>query len=211
MEKRVYDNEKLEKILNRYIKEEKYGGFKPLLNEIFLRRAYEFGFDDRQMKKQIKNFVKKIDKIYFGINISKEDEDTLGIYYSRTKHIYINCEHRDFKKDCIDYLEMYEVLTHETYHAISKGLKIETNNPNVAIVDPKGMILLADAEEQDGEAANEIWTETAANRTSYKRTQEDDERFRANTNGYSNITFLVNLLSASFGIKEREILKAGIR
>lgn len=58
---------------------------------------------------------------------------------------------------------------------------------------------------------NEIFTETAATRTTYVRTKEDDEHFRMETEGYPELTCIVNLLAASFGIEEREILRGGIQ
>lgn len=125
MSEKVYYNENLEKILNHYIKEEKYGGFKPLLNEIFQRRAYEFGFDDRHMKKEIRNFERRIEKIKFGINIPKANEFHLACYYSglRKGDIFFNCESNILKNNNIDWIELYEALTHEVYHAISHHIK----------------------------------------------------------------------------------------
>lgn len=62
-----------------------------------------------------------------------------------------------------------------------------------------------------GEALNEIVTETSAARTSYVRTEAEDKKFRQETNGYSETTFVANLLATSFGIEERELLKGGLQ
>lgn len=64
---------------------------------------------------------------------------------------------------------------------------------------------------KQGVAINEICTETAATRTTYVRTEEDNKNFRQETEGYSEITFILNLLAASFGMEERELLRGGIQ
>lgn len=63
----------------------------------------------------------------------------------------------------------------------------------------------------EGNILNEIFTEVAATRTSFSRDKEDDEHFRQETSGYDDITFIANLLAASFGIEERELLRGGIQ
>lgn len=120
MSEKVYYNENLEKMLNHYIKEEKYGGFKPLLNEIFQRRAYEFGFDEKQMKKQIKNFVKRTPKVEFGKNISPRLEGCYNAMDSKG-FVFLNSEHILYQLKTVDWLETYQSLVHEVYHAISNN------------------------------------------------------------------------------------------
>lgn len=199
MERKVYYNEKLEEMLNRYIREEKYGGFKPLLNEIFQRRAYEFGFDNRHMKKEIRNFVKRLKKIEFAKNVPKIDQYVPATYYRYVKYsnIYFNCESNALtNKDMsdLDYLMLYGMLTHEVYHGISdKWIYV-------------GLI-----EGKKGIPMNEIVVESAVHRTVYSRTSEDNQTFRAKTNAYSDITFVANLLATSFEIEERELLKGGLQ
>lgn len=119
MENKIYYNEELEQILNRHIKEEKYGGFKSLLNEIFQRRAYEYRFDHQHMEKEIKNFVKNVTAIEFGRNIPKLNSSSVGCYDRIRKRIYINCEAEIFQREKIPWLELFETLAHEVYHAIS--------------------------------------------------------------------------------------------
>lgn len=196
--KKNYYNEELEKMLNRYIKEEKYGGFKPLLNEIFQRRAYEFQFNEKQMKKQIKNFVRRTEKIGFGKNIKKINRNTNACLrrFKGKGYIWLNCEANKYKANDIDWLILYEELTHEVYHAIAYGGKC---------------IGLYNIKTENGTIEDEIINETAAIRTSFLRTSKDNENFRKETNGYSEMTFVANLLAASFGIEERELLKGGIQ
>lgn len=127
MSEKVYYNEKLEKMLNRYIKEEKYGGFKPLLHEIFQRRAYEFQFDEGQMRKQIKNFVKRTEKIGFGKNIPKiTNSYAVNHPFEGKDYIWFNCQSNmfDIENEYVGsknwMVDVYETLAHEVYHGISK-------------------------------------------------------------------------------------------
>lgn len=119
MENKVYYDEELEEILNCHIKEEKYGGFKPLLNEIFQRRAYEYRFDHQHMEKEVINFVKNVKAIEFGRNIPELKSSSMGAYDRNRKRIYFNCEAAMFQREKIPWLELYGTLTHEIYHAIS--------------------------------------------------------------------------------------------
>jgi len=200
MKKRVYDNEKLEKMLNRYIKEEKYDGFKPLLNDIFLRRAYEFQFDEKHMKKEIKNFVRKTEKISFGKNIPKNPKKLCAMTrtaFEKGKYvkgwIYFNCDNDYMQNNYFSMIDLYEMLTHEVYHMISQ----------------KGEIT-ALSNGKNGNPLNEIVNETAT-RTTFLRNKTDDEKFREETLLYSETTFVANLLATSFGLEEREFLKGGLQ
>lgn len=209
MEEKVYYNEELEEILNRHIKEEKYGGFKPLLNEIFQRRAYEYRFDHQHMKKEVINFVKNVDEIKFGKNIPGMPKNMWATSrYMLGKRgklirgwIYFNCDSdadlmNMMKNDKNCLLELYEMLTHEVYHKI---------------VQNKNIFGLANHATGEGKALDEIITETAAHRTTFSRTEVDDENFRQGTVGYDKMTFIVNILATNFGLEEREFLTGGIQ
>jgi len=74
-----------------------------------------------------------------------------------------------------------------------------------------GVCGLQNVIKKQGVAMDEICTETAATRTTDVRIEEDNENFRQETEGYSKITFIVNLLVASFGIEERGLLRGGIQ
>ena len=209
MEDKVYYNEELEKILNRHIKEEKYGGFKPILNEIFQRRAYEYRFDHQHMEKEVINFVKNVDEIKFGKNIPGMPKNMWAtsryMLGKRRKFIrgwiYFNCDSDAdlmtmMKNDKNWLLELYEMLTHEVYHKI---------------VQNKNIFGLANHVTGEGIALDEIITETAAYRTTFPGTEVDDENFRQGTLAYDKMTFIVNILATNFGLEEREFLRGGIQ
>lgn len=60
-------------------------------------------------------------------------------------------------------------------------------------------------------ALMETIIETAADRTSSNRSKEDFENYKKQTDGYSDLTFIVPVLAAAFGVSEREFLKYGLR
>ena len=126
-----------------------------------------------------------------------------GFYYRSFKKININydfiqtCFERGKKTESDIFTTMYETLTHEVYHGISKQGKI---------------LGLTESSRREiyGIALNEIFNENAADRTVYTARNEE-EKLKRKTNGYSEITFLVDLLSASLGIDDKIMLKSGIQ
>ena len=202
-EKEYYDKD-LEKILRTKITREKYGNFALIIEEVFQRRAYEFGFSVEQIEQEVENFVRNVNSIGF---VSKEEmsgvSNAMGVYCSGESAIKINQDYfnnkfgNDFENNQLG-IELYEVLTHEIYHAISDDKAI-------------GRLGLSywDGQKWKGNALNEICVETAADRATYSKTTEDADRYRRKTSGYSDITFVTNLLAASIGVSEKEFLKAG--
>ncbi len=61
-----------------------------------------------------------------------------------------------------------------------------------------------------GIALNECFTEVSANRASSSRTKNDFLNSNFYTNSYTSITFSVDLLAASLGLTEKELLKSGL-
>ena len=202
-----YYNKKLEKILKLNITREKYGDLALILEDIFQRRAYEFDFSIEQMIDEVENFCKNVSSINFVSKDEMESENNMGVYCSKTSEIKIN---RDYFLELRKYVnenewgeKIYETLAHEVFHAIDD--KIKLNGPlGLMFYDPI-------TNKYKGTALNEICVETAADRISISRNSEDATRFRRNTNGYPNITFVSNLLAASMGLTEKQFLAAGIK
>lgn len=203
MEYKQYYRKSLEQILNQYITPERYGDFAPIFQEIFQRRAYEFEFSDVHMEKEARNFIDKMKnaKIVSG-------EGFVAKYEHDTKELVINRNYLVRKEKELDtnvYSKLFNILTHESYHAIAlrddddcTGLTYHAKNDEYA-------------ELESGVALNEVFTEMAAARTCISRTAKDAENYSAETRYYQSITFVPNLLAASFGVSEKEILKAGIQ
>lgn len=204
-EKEYYDKN-LERILRSKITREKYGDFALILEEIFQRRAYEFDFLLEQMEQEVENFVRNVNSIEF---VSKEEmngsPNAMGIYCPGEFTIKLNESHfyNKFKNDLDNNqlgIEVFETLTHEVYHAISDYSK-----------DGYLGLSYKDGQKWKGNALNEIFTETAADRASYGKKVEEADNYRNQTSGYTDITFVTNLLAASIGVSEKEVLKAGVQ
>lgn len=202
-----YYNKDLEKILKLNITREKYGDFALILEDIFQRRAYEFEYPIEQMIDEVENFCKNVNVIKFVPKSEMEKETNMGVYCSETSEIKINKDYFLYMKELIreeDWEEkLYETLAHEVFHAIDDKIKLK---------GPLGLMYYDPITyKYKGAALNEICVETAADRISFSRNAEDATRFRRNTNGYPNITFVSNLLAASMGLTEKQFLAAGIK
>ncbi len=200
-----YYNKDLEEIIKQYITKEQYGNFAIILEEIFQRRAYEFNFSNEHIAEELSYFCNNIKKIEFASNLKVgKTSRIMGVYIPAECCIRINQDYfNELKKTASiqDFGErIFQTLTHECYHAI------EYRHPyqGLSYYDPI-------EDEWKGTALDEIFVETAADRASTSRTSEDAQKYRRNTNGYPNLTFLTNMLSASIGTTEKELLRAGIQ
>lgn len=203
-EKKYY-SEELEKKLSQIISKNKYGDFAIIVREIFQRRAYEFEFSESEIIKEAQNFVRNVNNIHFGGTKEFTSPTIMGVFKGAERTIAINQDfYLQMEKKVHPRIfgdKMFETLTHEVYHAINKMSD-----------DVLGQMYYdKDNKMWRGTALNEIITETAADRTSFARTSKDAEQFRRNTDGYGTITFATNLLAASLGTSEKELLKAGVK
>ena len=200
-EKKYYSTE-LNKILRRYINRERYGDYAVLIEDILQRRAYEFNFSNDEMEMQAINLIKNLEEIQF---VPREViGKCTGKYYPQERKIRLNQDYfteLENEEDFESFADgIYETLTHEVYHVIAEGDK------------EQGLVYYNDEKKEwEGIALDEIFTEVAADRATFSRTSQDAERYRTNTQSYSELTFATNLLAASLGTTEREILKNGIQ
>ncbi len=197
-----YYNTELNKTLRKHINKERYGDYAVLIEDILQRRAYEFKFSNDEMEIQAINLVKNLEGVEF---VSRDIiGKCTGKYYPGERKIRLNQDYfteLENEEDFENFAdEIYETLTHEVYHAIVEG------------DNESGLVYYNDEKEEwEGTALDEIFTEVAADRCTISRTSQDAERYRTNTQGYYGLTFATNLLAASLGSSEREILKSGIQ
>lgn len=203
---KLYYNADLDKILRKYITRGQYGKFDIILHEIFHRRAYEYEFSKEHIENEVINFIKRIERVEF---VDKNDpnissETCMGVYIPSEKCIKLNQDFFLKEEKLVSGFEfgskMFQTLTHEVYHGITDngtnlGLMHRRRNENFF----------------RGAAINEVMTETAANRACLSRGAKEAEQYRAETNGYTDITFFANLLAASCGTTEKSLLRAGIQ
>lgn len=197
---KAYYSQSLDRMLSKYITREGYGDFTTILKEIFHRRSYEFEFSEEQMEREVANFVKNVKSIGFVPKEEMSSPTAIGVYMSKTSEIKINQDHYlrgvNIVSDEVFGTKLFETLTHEVYHAIT-DTKSEL-----------GLMYYKNGKWR-GAALNEVFTETAANRTCMHRGAKEAEQYRSDTDGYPEITFFTNLLAASIGASEKEILRGG--
>ena len=93
MELESYNNPALQIVMDKYITEEKYGDFKPLLEEILRRRSFEFVFSLDRMTEEIQRLVENLDSIDFMTEEEQNDNDSkdvLASYKGVEKRVLIN-------------------------------------------------------------------------------------------------------------------------
>ncbi len=209
MEWKKYKNKRLQQIIKKQITFKKYGDFAIVFQEILQRRAYEFGFSDLHMESEIQHFADWMIDCKFVDATELPFPESAAMYMIEGKEakkilinrdIFTKIEHEN--PDEI-YVKLYEVLTHEVYHAIgmrgdgATGLKYQYGNQR-------------NGKDYAGTALNETFNEAAASRASFSKTMKDFKNYRAKTIAFPELTFVPNLLAASLGVSEKEILKAGI-
>ena len=79
----------------------------------------------------------------------------------------------------------------------------------IVIIEPEIMIPLVGAL-NEFKTVKQTIVETAADRTVFSRTENDKYFFRKETNGYPEMTFVVPVIAATYGVSEREFLKHAI-
>jgi len=204
MDYKDYRNEENLKLIRMKLKQKRYDPeWQDLLEDVFLRRVYELDQPIRDLKSDLDNFVSTIDTIRFAPREIFRKENTMGHCDYNNREIclnrgyFISMSMRGISAEKISET-MYDTFAHEVGHAAGKnffrhGLYKNSNG------------------EYEGVALDEVFVETTANRCSQNRTVEDIKRYRAETDGYGDITFVSNILAATYGKTEKEILKVGTR
>ena len=218
-----YHNPEVQQLLDKYVTEEKYKEFKPILDEIIQRRAYEFDLSIKQVRIEIGYMVANVNKICFEGSEKFSSPSVAGVYNSTQKEIWIN---KDAIANCEKYYTMlvdgifegkraeeainqatgrdvFETLAHEVFHAIT-----DFGNGIIGISHnytwPGGMQSI------EGVHLNEVITESAATRIVKNKRNEDMKQGFSKTLGYEHLTFITNMLANAIGVSEKELLKAGI-
>ena len=198
-----YRNEEVQAILDKYITEEKYSAFKPILDEMFHRRMAGFSFSKERIEEEAKNFSENCS----GIVIKKERQNPdsvfsspLAAYNPQTKEISVFISPETVKKE--DARENFLRLMHEVYHAtathgFTTGLSHAT--------------LTGGYLKRDGDGLDETLNEKA---TIISGRDDSHEEILRNgyehTNGYGGMTMYTNILSNALGVSERELISHGV-
>lgn len=186
-----------EEQLKKIIKPEQYHEFTNLLIEIILKRQSEFDLPYDIMIEEANNMVKHLNTIKFVPKNKLANHNWVAQYSHATHSIYIS---KEFAKKAINgninlLYDLYEILTHEVYHAIATD-----DFGNSGFYNKKF----------ESRGFNELINECAANMCSFGYSQADLKRGIRKTNGYVNLTLFSPLIARSLGVTEKIFLTAGI-
>ncbi len=166
-----------------------------VLVDIMMRRSYEYQLSPEEIRQDMIGLLNNLNEIVID-DMPKEYERANGLYMSKEKKIIIqkNYSKREDKEI------VYQTLTHEVYHVLSK--------------DKNGNDKLGGYNSITGKY-NASLLEAIVEKSSYRAVFGNDRQgniyFNHNANGYQDITFIVDALEATYGVNEQDFLKNGIQ
>ena len=174
--------------------------YHPMLVDILMRRAYEFNLRPEEIQQDVSSLVNNLNTIRIG-EMPEGFENAAGLYAGVDKEIILKENMVENYKKSKNYQTLYEILTHEVYHALSK--------------DENGFDRLASQNSLTGyynSTLLEAIVEKAADRTVFSRGIDDRNApyYHQNYFGYPDITFITDALAASYGTTEKFFLRNAI-
>lgn len=195
----IYRDTKVKKNLEGYFK--KYintmnvsDSYKPLLVDILMRRADTYELSPEDIRQDVVSLLYNLNEISID-NMPEGYENAAGLYMPATKQILLAKGYTDYAKD--DFL--YETLTHEVYHALSK--------------DEYGRDRLGGYNTITGvynSSLLEAIVEKSSYRTVFGNNKQNSPYFNNSAEGYSDVTFIVDAIEATYGVSEKDFLKNAI-
>lgn len=195
MSKEKYENKKLKKYFEKYVKklpiERKY---KLMITDILLRRADTFDLSPEEIRQDV------ISLMYNLKEISVEDmpegyERASGLYVPSQKKIIISEKVAGVESD----EKIYGIFAHELYHSLARDEEGRDRMGGYNTITGKYNASLLEA-----------IVEKSSYRTIYGNDKQNNIYYNNSAYGYANITFIVDLLEATYGVSEKEFLKNGI-
>lgn len=196
MAKRKYENKKLKKYFEKYVKEISVEDkFKPMIVDILLRRADTFNLSKDEIRQDVVSLVYNLDSIVVG-QMPEGYETAWGLYTPWEKKVTIAESLMDGQQDKAS---VYQTITHEIYHALAKD---ENGNDRMA-----GYNTITG---QYNSSLLEAIVEKSSYRAVFGNDRQENVYYNKNARGYNDITFIVDILEATYGVSEKEFLKNGI-
>lgn len=190
-----YENNSLRKYFEKWVGKLKVSKeFKPIIVDILLRRSKEFELSGEDIKQDMTSLLYNLKAIKV-VNFPEKYSNIAGMYIPDRETILIS-------KKCVlerDKEELYEILTHELFHAVTfdehgedrlESLNRYTKEYNVSLL--------------------EAIVEKAAHRCVYPANSSHKPYLNQNKVGYTDITFITDAIGAVYGVTEKEFLKNGI-
>jgi len=212
-----YSNEQYSKMIRTGLQNKNMSSdVKQVVEEIFLRRAYELGLTDEEFENDFLKFRANVSSISFLAEEEMGNPNFGGHYNHYLKEIAINKDQymdlynhyannniyiKRFKEDFIG------MIGHEIGHAASENHRKGTY----------GVRYLKGKDENGdniygGGALDEAFIERIAHDT-IRGTKENTDviDYVPETQGYTSITFMPSMLATTFGVSEKELLKASTK
>ena len=183
-----YYNKNIHDLIEKNIKKlEIDEDFKPYVIDILMRRAYQFGFTTEEIQTDLATLNNSLKSIQVGfINFN-----TAGQYSSLEKRIKISLD--------ASIKQSYSTLAHELFHACTRD---ENGNDRLGGYNYYS--------KQYNYCLLEAFIERTAHRLVYN-TKPKNPYSNLNATGYGNIVFIIDMLCATYGVKENDLLKNGIQ
>ena len=163
--------------------------YKPLLVDIILRRAYEYGLSQSDVILDVETLVRYVRKIEIA-----DINNFMGLHCP--KECTIKISKRVFEGNNIDYDEIYEILTHEVYHALARK---DNGYDNMSLVNSyTGRVHCALLEAINSKATNRVVN---------RRNLLEAPYYNPTRDGYNVTAFAVDLIAATYGITERHLIQ----
>lgn len=199
MRKKAYENEEYMQYFGKYVSQMSVDEvYKPLLVDILMRRAYEFELSPEDMAQDMQSLLDNLEVIEIR-ELPKRFNNIGGLYNSMAKTITLNARTLNQLQKNIYDPKLYEILTHEVYHALSRDRDGNDRLTSVNKYSGKTNMSLVEA-----------IVEKAADRCVYSRVGSSAPYFHQNAFGYTDITFITDAIAATYGVSERDFLKNAI-
>ena len=165
--------------------------FKPIIADIVLRRAAQFGRSYSELKTDLDALVNNLERIRI---VDREKmaiyNYALAVYCGADKEIQISS---DTLKESPE--RIYQIIAHELFHVMLK------DNRGVDRFDKFNYIL---------ETRSNLFQELIAEKCSYRLTYPvniDYRGFNSNVFGYEDISFVLDFIESTYGVNEQDVLK----
>lgn len=200
MANKIYKDRRAKKNLQKYFKQYIYPmdikeEFKPLLVDILMRRADLYNLSPEDIRQDVVSLLYNLEDISIG-DMPEGYEKAAGLYMSEEKKILIE---KSYFEKTTSQDELYQTLTHEVYHALSR--------------DEQGIDRLGGFNSLTGQY-NASLLEAIVEKSSYRAVFGNDKQnniyFNNSARGYSDITFIIDAIEATYGVSEQEFLENAI-
>lgn len=197
MYKKYYgDEERVDYVRSRMSELKIQEEYRDYVADILLRRAYEYELTNEEIADDIDTLVESLQEIVVE-EAPKGCYNTWGAYFAEYKKILIN--DRTLVEATNE--QVYATFAHELYHALTHDAE---GNDLTEWLNP--------ITQERTASLREVIVEAASARTIRPTGITKENPYYSNyTQGYSQITFAIPLLASVAGVKEKDLLKYGMK